>query len=347
MHIVTADSLNVASASDPLADDRWQQSVRCAVRSPEELCQVLQLPAVYSAAAKRAPTHFGLFVPREYLEKIPPGNPAHPLLRQILPMVEELDEGSAASGFSRDPVADRAALVAPGLLQKYASRVLLVLTGACAVHCRYCFRRYYPYEEMPRGAEDWQPALAQIEKDSTIDEVILSGGDPLMLVDSSLQQLSEKIARIEHVKRLRIHTRLPIMIPSRVNDALISWLTGTRLTPFVVVHANHALEIDADVATALSKMVDAGVVVLNQSVLLRGVNDSVAALEVLLRRLVDIRVMPYYLHQLDRVLGSEHFEVSDGRSRELIAELRRRLPGYAVPRLAREVEGASHKEILA
>ena len=344
MNIVTAASLNVASASEPLAGDRWQQSVRCAVRSPEELCQALRLPASYSAAAKRASAHFGLFVPREYLAKIPPGNPEHPLLKQVLPLAEE---EQTDNGFSQDPVGDQAALVAAGLLQKYASRALLVVTGVCAVHCRYCFRRFYPYDEVPQGEENWQPALAQIEQDPTIDEVILSGGDPWMLVDASLQSLTNRIAQIPHVQRLRIHTRLPIMIPSRVTDSLLATLSETQLATFVVVHANHALELDAEVAAALAKMIDAGVVVLNQSVLLRGVNDSVDALESLCRCLVDLRVLPYYLHQLDRVAGSGHFEVSDAQALEILSELRSRLPGYAVPRLVREVPGGTSKDILA
>lgn len=350
MDIVTASSPDVATASDRSTQAAWQQAVRNAVRSPRELCEVLQLSESCCQAAERAAADFRLFVPREYIDKIPPANPDHPLLRQILPIAEEVAEevagGSTSAVYSHDPVGDAAALSAPGLLHKYASRVLLILTGACAVHCRYCFRRYYPYEDAPRGRADWQPALQYIAKDATIDEVILSGGDPLMLVDSSLQHLTEQIAEIPHIKRLRIHTRLPIMIPTRVNEALIGWLTGTRLAPFVVIHANHPLEIDTAVAASLTKMVDAGVVVLNQAVLLRGVNDSVDALEELSRRLVDLRVLPYYLHQLDRVTGSEHFEVSDSQGLAIVTELRRRLPGYAVPRLVREVPGGEYKEVL-
>ncbi len=354
MDIVTAPSLDVATASAEFEDPCWQQAVRNAVRSPQELCEVLRLPDVFRRAAERAASDFRLFVPREYVEKIPAAQPDHPLLKQILPVAEEITDegdessmGSNLSDYSRDPVGDSLALAAPGLLHKYASRVLLTLTGACAVHCRYCFRRFYPYDALPHGHAEWQPALEYIAKDTTIDEVILSGGDPWMLVDATLQRLAEQISEISHVQRLRIHTRLPIMIPARVNDSLIRWLTGTRLVPFVVVHANHPLEIDISVSAALTKLVSAGVVVLNQAVLLRGVNDSADALESLSRRLIDLRVLPYYLHQLDRVVGSQHFEVSDSKAQELVTELRRRLPGYAVPRLVRENAGGEYKEIVS
>ena len=344
MNIVTAPSLNVATDSECLDTDHWQQSLRTAIHTPEELCKILQLPDAYCSAARRAAKDFRLFVPREYVAKIPPGDPKHPLLRQVLPLA---DETSTDEGFSRDPVGDSEALLTSGLLQKYESRALLVVTGACAVHCRYCFRRYFPYGSVPKGEDNWQPALNKIAEDSSIDEVILSGGDPWMLADSRLQSLTEKIAQISHIRRLRIHSRLPSMIPSRVTDALLHTLTGTRLTTVLVVHINHALEIDKQVAVALHKLVGSGTVVLNQSVLLKGVNDSAAALESLCRELVNLRVMPYYLHQLDRVEGSMHFEVSDRRAKQIISTLRSRLPGYAVPRLVRERAGGTSKEILA
>ncbi len=200
---------------------------------------------------------------------------------------------------------------APGLLQKYSGRALLVTTGACAVHCRYCFRRHYPYGEAPKSLAAWEPALAELAADRSLHEVLLSGGDPLVLVDEFLAQLAERLAGIAHLRRLRIHTRLPIVIPERVCDELLNWLTGTRLTPIVVVHANHAAELDENVAGALARLVDAGIVVLNQAVLLRGVNDSVGALAALCERLVDLRVIPYYLHALDPVAGAAHFEVPE------------------------------------
>jgi EF-P beta-lysylation protein EpmB len=272
------------------------------------------------------------------------GDVADPLLRQVLPLA---DEQTVYPGYSSDPVGDSAATLSPGLLHKYAGRALLITTGACAVHCRYCFRRHFPYSEAPKSPADWQPAIDRIAADKSIDEVILSGGDPLTLVDAHLVELTGRIARISHVRRLRVHTRLPIVIPQRVTTELIDWLVGTRLTPIIVVHANHAQEIDEATAWALARLVDAGIPVLNQSVLLRGVNDNAEALIGLSRRLVDLRVMPYYLHQLDRVAGGAHFDVPIGRGLKLIESMRRALPGYAVPRYVQEVEGETHKRVLA
>nr|NIL97140.1 EF-P beta-lysylation protein EpmB [Planctomycetales bacterium]NIM08734.1 EF-P beta-lysylation protein EpmB [Planctomycetales bacterium]NIN08204.1 EF-P beta-lysylation protein EpmB [Planctomycetales bacterium]NIN77332.1 EF-P beta-lysylation protein EpmB [Planctomycetales bacterium]NIO34516.1 EF-P beta-lysylation protein EpmB [Planctomycetales bacterium] len=286
---------------------------------------------------------FPLFAPWEYLQRIQPGDPHDPLLRQILPMDREQDH---TPGYTRDPVGDRPAQLAPGLLQKYQSRVLLVTTGACAVHCRYCFRREYPYAETPRSLAAWQPALAQIAGDPAIDEVILSGGDPLTIADRQLAQLARQLDPIDHLRRLRIHTRLPIMIPSRINEPLLDWLDQTRLATIFVIHANHPAEIDSAVAEALARLIDRGHVVLNQAVLLAGVNDDADVLVDLSRKLVDLRVIPYYLHQLDRVAGTAHFEVPIARGLRLIQRMRRRLPGYAVPRYVRERAGAASKEIL-
>jgi len=232
------------------------------------------------------------------------------------------------------------------VLQKYPHRVLLVVTGACAIHCRYCFRRHFPYAEAPKSLAAWDPALRQIADDDTIHEVILSGGDPLMVRDEVLAELVERIAAIPHVRRLRVHTRLPIVIPSRVDAGLLDWLTDTRLTPWVVVHANHPREIDTEVAEALARLVDAGLPVLNQAVLLRGVNDDAETLTELSERLLACRAMPYYLHQLDRVAGAAHFEVPLPRGRELIEQLRTRLPGFGVPRYVQEIAGELSKSPL-
>jgi EF-P beta-lysylation protein EpmB len=321
----------------------WQEALADAVRDPAELCRLLDLPEQYALDAVQSARDFPLFVPRGYIARMRPGDPADPLLRQVLPVA---DERVVSDGYTTDPVGDRAATLAPGLLHKYRSRVLMVTTGACAVHCRYCFRRHYPYSNGPRSPGQWQAALAHIAGDRTIREVILSGGDPLTLVDAHLAELARRIAAIGHVRRLRVHTRLPILIPERVTDELVAWLRGTRLVPIVVVHANHANELDDTVADALARLADAGIVLLNQSVSLRGVNDNVDALAELCERLVDVRVMPYYLHQLDRVAGAAHFEVSPRKGRRLVSELRRRLPGYAVPRYVREVAGAHSKVVL-
>jgi EF-P beta-lysylation protein EpmB len=253
---------------------------------------------------------------------------------------------SVVPGFTFDPVRDDLAERQPGLLHKYQGRVLLIAIGTCAVHCRYCFRRHFPYNETPRSIAGWRPALEEIAVDASVHEVILSGGDPLTLVDATLLELVEALAEVPHLRRLRIHTRLPIVIPERVTDALIAALRESRLTPIVVLHANHVNELDSDVASAVSWLSHAGIVLLNQAVLLAGVNDSVDAQAALCERLVDLRVVPYYLHQLDRVAGAAHFEVPVEEGRRIIRQLRERLPGYAVPRYASEVPGAGNKTIL-
>jgi len=256
-------------------------------------------------------------------------------------------ESQQVPGFSLDPVGDAPASLRPGVLQKYHGRALLITTGACAVHCRYCFRRHFPYEEVPHSDAAWDTALAAIAADASIHEVILSGGDPLMLVDERLARLAEKIAAIPHVYRLRVHTRLPIMIPARVTKQLLTWLTGSRLTPVVVLHANHAQELDRTVAQSLASLRQAGATLLNQAVLLRNVNDSVAVQVALGARLIELGVLPYYLHQLDRVAGAAHFEVPVTEGLQLMKDLRAQLPGYAVPRYVQEVAGEPHKKVLA
>jgi EF-P beta-lysylation protein EpmB len=256
-------------------------------------------------------------------------------------------EDAAVEGFVSDPVNDAAFALEPGLLKKYAGRALMIVTGACAVHCRYCFRRHFPYAETPPSETAWSTSLEAITADASIHEIILSGGDPLTVTDARLAWLVARLAAIPHLRRLRIHTRLPIMIPSRVTEDLLVWLTGTRLKPVMVIHANHAQELDAEVAAAMQRLRTAGVMLLNQAVLLRGVNDTVDAQAELSERLVEIGVTPYYLHQLDRVHGAAHFEVPIQQGRQLMAELRRRLPGYAVPQYVQEQPGALHKVVLA
>ena len=350
LHSSAASAAAELAATQPASDRHqadiarpWQQSLKDAVRDPVELCKLVGLPEL-EPQARRAARVFPLFAPCGFIARMQTGDRHDPLLRQVLPLDEEL---SPAQGFSADPVGDGAATLSPGLLQKYASRALIVATGACAVHCRYCFRRAFPYSDSPRSPADWQPALDRIAADAGVDEVILSGGDPLTLVDAQLAALAARIAQIPHVRRLRVHTRLPIMIPERVNDELLAWLCGSRLTPIVVLHANHPAEIDDEVAAAIARLVDAGVPLLNQAVLLRGVNDNVDTLTDLCRRLVDLRVMPYYLHQLDRVAGGAHFEVPEDVGRAMITALRSRLPGYAVPRYVREEPGADSKQLIA
>ncbi len=322
----------------------WHQSLAAAVRDVDTLFSRLALSDDLKREARRAATLFPLMVPESYLRRMAVGDPHDPLLQQVLPLDAEFDD---APGFATDAVGDDAARRAPGLLHKYHGRALLIATGSCAVHCRYCFRRHYPYGEEPRRLDDWEPALNVLAEDQSIREVILSGGDPLMLTDARLEQLIARIAAIPHVRRLRIHSRLPIVLPDRVTESLVGLMRQhSSLTPIMVVHANHPAEIVADCADTLRLLVTSGIPTLNQTVLLRGINDDAATLTALSERLADLGVMPYYLHQLDRVQGTAHFEVPGERALQLIDTLRSQLPGYAVPRLVREVPGASSKQPL-
>jgi EF-P beta-lysylation protein EpmB len=335
--------MSVVNKSPPRvspARERWQQELADAVRDPAELCRRLHLPEAIVPVARVAGTSFPLLVPQSFLDRMRPGDVTDPLLRQVLPVDAE---DAVVAGFVGDPVGDDAAHIAPGLLQKYAGRALLITTGACAVHCRYCFRRHYPYAEEPRTLTAWEPALAALAADDSLHEILLSGGDPLTLTDARLSALIDRLEAIPHLRRLRIHTRLPIVLPSRVTTALIERLRSSRLTPIIVIHANHAQELTGDCTDAVQTLVRSGITTLNQAVLLRGVNDDVDTLAALCERLIDLGVLPYYLHQLDRVQGAAHFEVPDDAAVVMIAELRRRLPGYAVPELVREIAGAGHK----
>jgi EF-P beta-lysylation protein EpmB len=261
----------------------------------------------------------------------------------VLPRAAELGE---VPGFTRDAVGDLAARAGRGMLHKYHGRALLIATGSCAVNCRYCFRRHFPYGDETAAANRWSEALAELRADASIEEVILSGGDPLSLSTAKLAELTSALATIPHIRRLRVHTRLPIVLPERVDAELLDWLGRLPFGCAVVVHANHANELDASVARAAADLRAAGATLLNQSVLLRGVNDDADALETLSERLFETGVLPYYLHQLDRVAGAAHFEVADEHARALVDRLAARLPGYLVPRLVREVAGAVSKTPL-
>lgn len=323
---------------------RWQESLRDAVTDPAELVALLGLDPALVEPARRVAARFGLKVPRGFVARMRRGDPADPLLRQVLPLGAEADD---VSGFTSDPVGDLAALSGPGLLTKYSGRALLVATGACGVHCRYCFRREFPYAEQAAGGARFEAALDAIRADPSLREVILSGGDPLSLSNGRLEALTSGLEDIAHVARLRIHTRQPIVLPERVDAGLLDWLGGLRLKTVMVVHANHPAEIDAAVEAALRAVAGHGVMLLNQSVLLKGVNDTISILEALSERLAGTGVVPYYLHLLDRVRGAAHFEVSEARARELMRGLRRRLPGYLIPRLVREEAGAGSKTPVA
>lgn len=332
-----------AGRSDGGDGRRWQVLWRDAVTDPRELLALLGLSDRADTLPPARAGGFALRVPRGFVARMRHGDPADPLLLQVLPQAAELDE---VPGYARDAVGDLAARSAPGVLQKYAGRALLVATGSCAVNCRYCFRRHFPYASETAAANDWREAVARIRALPDVGEVILSGGDPLSLSTPKLAGLTDALATVRHVRRLRIHTRLPIVLPERVDAELAGWLGALPWPVVVVLHANHPNEVDEHVAAACARLRTAGAVLLNQSVLLRAVNDTCATLARLSERLFEAGVMPYYLHQLDRTAGTAHFEVTDERARELLDALRARLPGYLVPRLVREVPGAVAKTPL-
>lgn len=331
-----------ATPASPTDHPRWQRELAEAVRDPAELLALLDLDPALLPAAQAAATQFPLRVPRGFVARMRPGDPHDPLLRQVLPLNEEL---RPAAGFVADPVGDLQAMAGHGVLHKYHGRVLLVATGACAVHCRYCFRRHFPYAEANAAAGQWEAALRYIGSRPEISEVILSGGDPLVLNDRRLSELAHALADIPHLRRLRIHSRLPIVLPSRVDERLLDWLAGTRLSPVLVVHANHPRELDADVAAAAARLRARGVTLLNQAVLLAGVNDDAEVLIALSERLFECGIQPYYLHALDRVQGAGHFQ-ADAELPALMQTLRARLPGYLVPRPVREEPGQPAKTPL-
>lgn len=337
--ITTSADLN-STFMENIGDEAWQKAMRQAIRDPDDLISRLGLSDELRPAARRAAEKFPLLVPPSYLERIQYGNPFDPLLRQVLPLAEEevID-----TGFELDAVGDLESRTAPGLLKKYDGRALLITTGLCAIHCRYCFRRHYAYGSEPRRLTDWGPAREAIQADPSIHELILSGGDPLMLSDRRMEELVAQFETIPHLKRLRIHSRLPVVLPERVTTRLVHWMQNLRLTPYMVVHANHPQEIVTDCASRLRMLVRSGITVLNQTVLLRGINDDEEVLVSLNERLINLGVIPYYLHQLDRVAGAAHFEVPKTRGLDLMAKLRRRLPGYAVPEYVEEIRGEAHK----
>jgi len=318
----------------------WQQELSRAITRPEELISILDLDRGLLPAARAAAKQFGLLVPRGYVALMAPSEPQDPLLRQVLPLAEELWN---PPGFSADPVGEREAVCTPGLLRKYQGRALLLLTGACAIHCRYCIRRHFPYREDSAQLDRAAGAVRRLAEDPSIREVILSGGDPLMLDDEPLAALVGKLGAIPHLRRLRLHTRLPIVLPARVTERLCQILNTSRLQPVVVVHTNHARELGSAARSALERLRDAGGSLLNQSVLLRGVNDSAHRLAALSEALFECAVVPYYLHLLDRVLGAAHYELEEATAIQILDQLRTLLPGYLVPRLVKEIAGEPYK----
>ncbi|WP_158885621.1 EF-P beta-lysylation protein EpmB [Rhodanobacter sp. L36] len=325
----------------PSAPD-WRELWRDAITDVRELLQVVGL-GDRADLLPRGDADFALRVPRGFVARMRRNDPSDPLLLQVLPQTAEHDR---VAGFTVDAVGDMAARETQGLLHKYEGRALLIASGSCAINCRYCFRRHFPYGEEMAAAGQWRRALDHLREDTSISELILSGGDPLALATPKLEELTRGLAEVPHVTRLRIHTRLPVVLPERIDTPFIAWLAALPLQKVVVLHANHANEMDAGVDVACARLREAGCTVLNQSVLLRRVNDSVDALTALSERLFAAGVLPYYLHQLDRVHGVAHFEVDDARAMALVDGLRARLPGYLVPRLVREVSGEMSKRPL-
>lgn len=317
----------------------WQAELACAIRDPSELLELLQLPTSLLKGATSASQLFSLRVPRGYVQRIEKGNKDDPLLRQILPLQDETIENPE---YSFDPVGDLAAVGVPGLLHKYHGRVLLLTTPACAVHCRYCFRRHFPYQEN-RAEQDWSTAIEYIRQHPDIHEIILSGGDPLSLTDAKLKKITDKLIDIPHIKTLRLHTRQPIVLPERITPSLLEWLASLPWNIVIVLHCNHANEIDNSVATALTQLQQRNITLLNQSVLLANVNDNSKALVSLSHKLFKYQVLPYYLHTLDKVQGASHFHVSYADACQLVSEIRQVLPGYLVPKLVQEIAGENSK----
>ncbi|WP_312585465.1 EF-P beta-lysylation protein EpmB [Atlantibacter sp.] len=328
---------------NPLSREDWLAQLADVITDPDELLQILNLEANDELLAGReARRLFALRVPRAFVARMEKGNPYDPLLRQVL---TARDEFVMAPGFSTDPLEEQRSVV-PGLLHKYHNRALLLVKGGCAVNCRYCFRRHFPYADNPGNKRSWQTALDYIATHPELDEVIFSGGDPLMAKDHELDWLITQLESITHIKRLRIHSRLPIVIPARITDSLVARFARSRLQILLVNHINHANEIDEAFTTAMGQLRRAGVTLLNQSVLLKGVNDDAHTLAALSNALFDAGVMPYYLHVLDHVQGAAHFLVSDDKARQIMRELLSLVSGYMVPRLAREIGGEASKTPL-
>ena len=330
--------IHVSSA--PVESDNWQSILANCISDPKTLLQRLALDPKLLDAAHAASREFALRVPEPYLSRMRKGDPDDPLLRQILPLGEEL---VAQPGYVLDPLGEQHSNARPGIIHKYHGRLLLLVSGGCAINCRYCFRRHFPYADNNLSTAEWDQALDYIRADSSIREVIYSGGDPLAANDRRLAWLTREIATIEHVRRLRVHTRLPVVIPQRVTPELLDALCGTRLPVTMVLHCNHANELDAEMAAAIMRLKSAGITLLNQAVLLKGVNDRLEDQINLSETLGDHGVIPYYLHVLDRVRGAQHFHVADTQACNLVGQMLSRLPGFLVPRLVREVAGQPSK----
>lgn len=323
-------------------EQNWLQQLTNAISNPADLLQILEIDPSLWQNGFEARKLFALRVPQSFIERMEQGNPYDPLLRQVLPLSEEFEWHQ---GYSTDPLEEQNNAI-PGLLHKYKNRALMIVKGGCAVNCRYCFRRHFPYQENKGNKTIWQQSLDYIAAHPELNEVILSGGDPLMAKDHELKWLIEAISQIPHIKRLRIHSRLPVVIPARITDSLCELLQDTRLQVILVTHINHANEINLELKQQMNRLRAINVTLLNQSVLLKGVNDSIKAQVQLSETLFDAGILPYYLHVLDKVQGAAHFFVSDQQAKDIMAGVIEQVSGYLVPKLTREIGGRSSKTPL-
>ncbi|MFD2231489.1 EF-P beta-lysylation protein EpmB [Alkalimarinus sediminis] len=319
----------------------WKEILSNAITSPQLLSEHLNIPI--SSISEQANRDFKLFVPEPYLQRIEKENVNDPLLKQVLPTHQE---ALSPAGYSKDPLAEESYNALPGLIHKYKSRVLLVSGSTCAINCRYCFRRHFPYAENRQSKEQWSTSITYIQQHPELNEVILSGGDPLVSNDKQLQWLTNQLCNIPHIKRLRIHTRLPVVIPQRVDSALLDWLSALPLQKIMVLHINHPNEIDESVRQAVKRIKATDTLVLNQSVLLAEVNDNADTLSSLSEALFDMGALPYYLHRLDKIEGAAHFDLPHARIKEIYAEMLATLPGYLIPKLVAEIPHRASKTPL-
>ncbi len=321
----------------------WQVALSDVITDPAELFTLLELNPDSLDQTMAATQSFALKVPRGFVKRMQKGNWQDPLLKQVLPLGVEL---TIFPDFHEDPLHEKQANPLPGLLHKYRSRVLVTLTSHCAIHCRYCFRRHFPYADNKTGTKGWGKIIDYIQQDTSINEVILSGGDPLTVSDKLLEQLTEPLTLIPHLKRLRIHTRLPVVLPERITSTFIEWINHCKLDLIMVIHANHPQEINDEVTLALKKLQKTKMTLLNQSVLLKSINDDIHTLTLLSEKLFSAGVLPYYLHVLDKIQGAAHFDLDLAQAKKLYRMLSEQLPGYLLPRLVCEEPGKGAKTLL-
>lgn len=322
----------------------WSQHLSQAITSLPELIKHLGLPESLIEQGIEAQQSFKLLVPRPYLSRIEHGNLSDPLLLQILPSSAEMQ---TVLGYSKDPLEEADHNPQKAIVHKYKRRLLVITTGTCAVNCRYCFRRHFPYGDNQLAQAEWQSVIDYLKVHPDVNEVILSGGDPLMMKDALLANKVRQIEALPQIKRLRIHSRLPVVIPARVCDEMLDWINESRLDIIMVWHINHANEIDEELAQAAFKLKQAGVTVLNQGVLLKGINDTVEAQVNLSEAVFDAGILPYYMFTLDPVEGAAHFDITIEDAQKLMGKVAAELPGYLVPKLAKEIPGKTSKTVFA